>query len=93
MSPKGLATFAILDPLCVAYQDFSGSGAEKIAHVRENGRITVMFRAFEGRPLIVRVYGKGHIVERGTEEFTELSSRFSPKPGVRTIIRVDVTRI
>ena len=93
VSPKGLATFAILDPLCVAYQDFSGSGAETIAHVRENGRITIMFCAFEGRPLIVRLYGEGHVVESGTEAFIELNRHFSPKPGVRAIIRVDITRI
>ena len=93
LSPKGLDTFAILDPLSIAYQDFSGSGAETIAHVKQNGRITIMFCAFEGRPLIVRLYGRGHVHERGTTEFAELSNQFNDRPGVRAIIRVDLTRI
>ena len=93
VSPKGLDTFAILDPLCIAYQDFSGSGAETIAHVKQNGRITIMFCAFEGRPLILRLYGRGHVHERGTTEFAELGKHFNDEPGVRAIIRVDVTRI
>lgn len=93
VSPKGQDTFAILDRLSVAYQDFSGSGAETIAHVKENGRITVMFCAFEGRPLILRLYGRGHVYERGAPEFDDLNARFSHDLGVRSIIRVNLTRI
>ena len=59
VSPKGLDTLAILDPQTVAYQDFSGSGAETIAHLKQNGRITLMFCAFEGPPFILRLYGQG----------------------------------
>lgn len=57
-SPKGQDTFAILDPHTVAYLDFSGSGAETIAHVKQNRRITIMFCAFEGPPFILRLYGR-----------------------------------
>ncbi len=59
LSPKGLETFAILDPNAVAYLDLTGSGVETIAHLRENGRITIMFCAFDGKPNIVRLYGRG----------------------------------
>ena len=60
VSPKGLdGTFAVLDAHRVAYLDLTGSGVETIAHVRENGRITLMFCAFAGPPRIVRLYGRG----------------------------------
>src|SRR5512143_20388 len=62
-SPKGLAgSFAVLDPHRVAYLDLTGSGVETIAHLRENGRLTVMFCAFEGAPRIVRLAGRGEAV-------------------------------
>ena len=66
VSPKGLDTFRILGPNTVAYLDLTGSGIETVAHLRQNGRITIMFCAFEGRPLIVRLYGRGRVVEPGT---------------------------
>jgi hypothetical protein len=93
-SPKGGSdTFRILGPTRVAYLDFVGSGVETIAHVRENGRVVVMFCAFEGPPNIVRLYGRGSIVEPRDAEFAELLARFDPKPGIRAIVRVDLTRI
>lgn len=58
VSPKGLDTLRILGPRRVAYLDLTGSGAETIAHVRENGRIVLMFCAFGGPPKIVRLHGK-----------------------------------
>ncbi len=57
LSPKGLDSFRILNPREVAYLDLTGSGVETIAHLRENGRMTIMFCAFEGAPRIVRLYG------------------------------------
>jgi hypothetical protein len=93
VSPKGLATFAILDPREVAYLDLTGSGAETIAHLRENGRVVLMFCAFEGPPKIVRVHGRGEAVARTDARFDALASRFAPRDGVRSIIRVDVTRV
>lgn len=63
VSPKGLDTFRILDPHTVAYLDSTGSGIETVAHLRQNGRVTIMFCAFEGRPLIVRLHGRGRVVE------------------------------
>ena len=93
VSPKGQDTFAILDPHTVAYQDFSGSGAETIAHLKQNGRITIMFCAFAGPPYILRLYGQGTVLEPNNPEFDALSKRFTLDLGVRSIIRVGLTRI
>jgi hypothetical protein len=94
VSPKGLAgTFAIIDDRTIAYLDLTGSGVETIAHLRENGRICIMFCAFEGRPRIVRVHGAGTVVEPNDEEFESLSARFDEYPGVRSIIVVRASRI
>src|SRR5947208_7638462 len=93
LSPKGLDTFAILEPHTVAYLDLTGSGVETIAHLRENGRITIMFCAFEGRPLVVRLYGRGRVVEPGDPEWDGLISHFPEYPGVRSVIVVDVERV
>ncbi|MDT0306008.1 pyridoxamine 5'-phosphate oxidase family protein [Streptomyces sp. DSM 44917] len=82
LSPKGVSgSFAVLDPLTVAYLDFAGSNAETIAHLRENGRITLMWCAFSGPPTIVRVHGRGEPVFRDDPRFPGLVERF---PGVRT---------
>jgi len=93
ISPKGLDTFRILGPKSVAYLDLTGSGVETIAHLRENGRITILFCAFDGRPLILRLYGRGRVVEPGQEEWTGLIARFPDSPGVRSVIVMDVERI
>ncbi len=94
VSPKGLpGTFAVIDERTIAYLDLTGSGVETIAHVRENGRICVMFCAFEGRPRIVRVHGIGDVVEPNDEEFESLSTHFDEYPGARSIIRIRASRI
>ena len=93
VSPKGLETFAVLGPTRVAYLDLTGSGIETIAHVRENGRITIMFCAFEGPPRIVRLYGRGRVHGQATSEFDGLAAHFSAHVGSRSVITVDVDRI
>jgi hypothetical protein len=93
LSPKGLDTFRILDPVTVAYLDFNGSGIETIAHLKENGRIVLMFCAFQGPPNIFRLYGKGHTVEPHQPEFAALADNFPPNDSVRSIIVVDVNRV
>ena len=92
-SPKGLDSFRILGPTTVAYLDYAGSGAETIAHLRENGRIVIMFCAFEGAPKIVRFHGKGEVLEPSHADFAELLALFEPGPGVRSIIRIELDRI
>ena len=93
-SPKGLDSLRILGPTTIAYVDYAGSGAETIAHLRENGRIVIMLCAFEGPPKIVRFHGHGTVVEPADADFNELLSAFGPQPfGIRSIIRVDVERV
>jgi hypothetical protein len=97
-SPKGLDMLRILDPLMVIYLDLTGSGVETIAHLWDNGRIVLMFCAFEGPPKILRVHGRGSMVQRGTPGFDELVQHFLPlEPpllaSARSVIRVDIDRI
>jgi hypothetical protein len=96
VSPKGMAgTFAVLGPLRVAYLDYTGSGAETIAHLRENGRIVLMFCAFDGPPNIVRLHGRGRVVPLADPEFEQLRPAFSKERelGQRSIVVVDVERV
>lgn len=93
LSPKGLETFVLLGPSQAAYLDLTGSGAETLAHLRENGRITIMFCAFDGNPDVVRIYGTGRVVFPGDDGFDGLLARFRPYPGVRSVIVVDIERV
>jgi hypothetical protein len=93
LSPKGLDTFTVLDPNTVAYLDLTGSGVETIAHLRENGRITIMFCAFDGKPNIVRLYGHGEALPTGEPEADAVLPRFGEHPGTRSVIRVGVDRV
>ena len=93
ISPKGLDTFRILGPNSVAYLDLTGSGIETVAHLRENGRITILFCAFEGRPLILRLHGRGRVVEPGDADWDGLIAEFPEYPGIRSVIVVDVERV
>jgi hypothetical protein len=94
VSPKGMSgSFAVVDEHRVAYLDLTGSGVETIAHLRENGRIVVMFCAFTGPPRIVRLHGRGEAHVAGTARFEELQALFPDQPGARSIVEVEVTRI
>jgi hypothetical protein len=94
LSPRGLAdTFVVLDELTVAWLDLTGSGAETIAHLRENGRIVVMFCGLTGPPQIVRLHGRGRVVLPTDAEWGAYSARFPTKKGARAVIVVDVTRV
>jgi hypothetical protein len=103
LSPKGYRdTFAVLDPHTVAYLDLTGSGAETIAHLRQNGRITLMFCSFGPAPKIVRIYGTGRVVLPGDPDWAGLADRFGDGSGAaagpdrgnqRAIIVVTADRI
>ncbi|CAM5553991.1 hypothetical protein SALBM135S_04448 [Streptomyces alboniger] len=98
LSPKGLkGSFAVLDELTVAYLDFAGSTAETVAHLRENGRITLMWCAFQGPPNIVRVHGRGEPVFRDDPRFTGLLGHFPgidpTRHGLRSVIVVTAEHI
>ena len=92
-SPKGGDCFRVLDSMQVAYLDFIGSGAETAAHVRENGRIVLMFCAFEGKPNIVRLHGRGEVLMAGSPKFEALAALFPSNPGARALVRVSVSRV
>jgi hypothetical protein len=91
VSPKGLNSFRILGPNTVAYLDLTG--IETAAQLRQNGRITILFRAFEGRPLIVRPHGRGRVAEPGDPGWDALISHLPEYPGVRSVILMDVERV
>jgi len=93
LSPKGMDTFRIINGHEVAYLDLTGSGAETIAHIKENGRITIMFCAFDGAAKIVRIQGKGEVFEKTHLEFEKLASLFPEITGARAIIKISATRI
>jgi predicted pyridoxine 5'-phosphate oxidase superfamily flavin-nucleotide-binding protein len=99
VSPKGPGgTLRVLDERTVAYLDVTGSGAETIAHLRENGRIVVMWCAFEGPPKIFRLHGRGEVVTPDDPRFDELLARcafdeLGPPQARRAVIVVNVERI
>lgn len=96
LSPKGRAgTLVVIDEQTLAYLDFGGSGAETIAHVRENGRITLMWCAFSGPPNIVRIHGEGEAVFRDDPRWGELIALFGSAdgPAARAVIVVRARRI
>jgi Pyridoxamine 5'-phosphate oxidase len=90
LSPKGLDTFRVIDETTVAYLDLTGSGAETVAHVKENARITLMWCAFEGAARIVRVHGRGEIVALDDDR---VSSLFPALPGARAVVIVHAERV
>ena len=93
VSPKGLDSFRILGPSRVAYLDLGGSGIETLAHVKENGRICLMFCAFSGAARILRLHGTARAVEPHEADFPALRARFPDFPKCRAILDVVVTRI
>ncbi len=95
-SPKSNdGELAVIDPHHLAYFDRTGSGVETIAHLRENGRIVLMFCAFDGPPRIVRIHGRGSVVLRDDSRFEELARSFATKRilGARSIITVSAQRV
>jgi hypothetical protein len=97
VSPKGMTgSFVVLGEHRVAYLDFHGSGAETIAHLRDNGRVTLMFCAFEGPPKIVRLHGRGTAVTVDDPGCADLLAAFPEPPdshGLRSVITVEVDRV
>jgi predicted pyridoxine 5'-phosphate oxidase superfamily flavin-nucleotide-binding protein len=92
-SPKGTDTFRVLNDRTVAYLDITGSGNETSAHIVNGGRVTIMFCSFGEKPKILRMYGKGEVVHRGTSMWSELSPQFSQAAGQRQIIVLHVETV
>lgn len=93
LSPKGYDSFAVIDDHTVAYADLGGSGIETVAHLRENGRITFMFCAYEGPANILRLYGTGRAIQFNEPGFDEHMKLFPTIERARNIIIADITRI
>jgi hypothetical protein len=93
LSPKGLDTLRVIDPVTVAYLDLTGSGNETSAHTAENGRLTMMFCSFGSRTMILRLFGKARTLLPASDEYEGLRPRFPELPGERQIIVLDVERV
>lgn len=94
LSPKGLDTLRVMDNNRILWLNLTGSGNETAAHLLENKRITLMFCAFEGKPLILRLYGHGRVIHSRAPDWKTLVSMFPPIPGARQVIdmRVDLVQ-
>ena len=93
VSPRGHDTFSVLGPHQVAWVDYTGSGIETIAHIRENGRICLMFCSFDARPRIVRLHGSATVAMPGDPAYDDVVARHPPHPSTRAVIVVDVERV
>ena len=93
VSPRGHDCLSVLGPLRVGWVDYTGSSAETIAHLRENGRICLMFMSFDRRPRIVRLHGRGTVALPGEPAYAEVVARHPDHPSTRAVIVVDVTRV
>jgi len=90
LSPKGMDCFRVLSPDLCGYLDVTGSGNETSTHLKHDGRITLMFNSFTRNALIYRIYGKGRVARKGSDEYAKLIDQFEELPGARQIILIDV---
>lgn len=93
MSPRGHDSFSVLDEHRVGWVDYTGSGIETIAHLRENARVCLMFNSFDDRPRIVRLHGRGSVSLPGEAAFDEVAALHPEHPSTRAVITVDVSRV
>ena len=90
ISPKGMDSLRVLDKNRVVWLNVTGSGNETSTHIQENPRMTIMLTAFEGNPMILRLYGDAKVVHKNDREWEELFSLFNPIPGARQIFDLTV---
>lgn len=93
LSPKGMDSLRVLSNTRIAYLDLTGSGNETAAHLKHDGRLTLMWCSLDTDPLILRAYGRGHIVRRQDAEWAELHAHFATLPGERQIIVLDIESV
>lgn len=93
VSPRGHDSLVVLGPHRVAWVDYTGSGVETVAHLRENGRVCLMFASFDRRPRIVRLHGTGTVVLPGEPVFDEVCDRLPGHPATRAVVVVEVDRV
>ena len=93
LSPKGRDTLRILSPNRVAWLNLTGSGNETSAHVQHDGRITIMYCAFEDKPQILRLYGRANIVHTHDKQWKKLVGLFDETPTTRQIVDCEITLV
>ncbi|WP_420428964.1 pyridoxamine 5'-phosphate oxidase family protein [Kordiimonas sp.] len=93
LSPKGMDSFRVLGPNLCGYLDVTGSGNETAAHIKNDGRLTIMFNSFTRNALILRLYGKGRVLRPHHDGYDELAAKFPVLPGARQIILLDVESV
>lgn len=93
LSPKGMDTLRVLDERTAVYLDLTGSGNEVAAHIKADGRMTIMFCSFGEKPMILRLYGRGRLVFPRDAEWGRLHANFTPEIGERQIVVLDVERV
>jgi hypothetical protein len=90
ISPKGMDSFRVISPQKVVWLNLTGSGNETATHLLENNRMTIMFTAFEGSPMILRLYGKAKVYHPRNPKFDSFNKLFKPSVGARQIIEMDI---
>jgi hypothetical protein len=93
VSPRGIDTLSVLGTHRLGWLDLTGSGVETIAHLRENGRICLMWCSFDRRARVVRVHGHGRVALPGEPDFDEVVALHPPHPSTRAVVVVDVERV
>lgn len=93
ISPKGMDSLRVLDNKTIAWLNVTGSGNETAAHVQTHPRMTVMFAAFEGNPMILRIYGKARAIHHNDSEWSRLYALFPPIAGARQIFSVAIDMV
>ncbi len=93
LSPKGMDSFRVIDEKRVLWLNLTGSGNETAAHLHADGRITIMFCAFEGAPMILRLYGKGKVINPNDEQWPSAVDQFPKQAGTRQIIDIDIEKV
>jgi hypothetical protein len=93
LSPKGMDSLRVIDAQCVAYLDLTGSGNETAAHLKHDGRMTIMFCSFDADPLILRLYGHGRVVRRQDADWAAWRPHFPTLPAERQIIVLDIESV
>ncbi len=93
ISPKGMDTFRVIHKNCIVWLNLTGSGNETAAHILKNNRMTIMFCAFEGKPLILRLYGSAKIYHQNEDTYQKYITLFPETPGSRQIIEMHVDMV
>ena len=93
LSPKGMDSFRVIDQYKVLWLNLTGSGNETAAHLGVDGRITIMFCSFEGAPMILRLYGKGKVINPNDKQWTSAVDQFPKQAGTRQIIEIDIEMV